>query len=98
MKWFFMKGPAGTIACKGEYPAEAKAEAAERWGCGSDEITVTGEEPYNNRTFVYAATEPQVEKNAASGAGTLETAGEPMERRTAECRPYGYSDDNTKRR
>ena len=98
MKWFYMAGPGGTIAIKAEYAAKAKREAAERWGCGSDEITVTGEEPYNNGTFVCSATEAQVEKNAASGAGTPETAGEPMERRTAECRPYGYSDDNTKRR
>lgn len=47
MKWYHMKGPGGTIACKGDYEGQARAEAAERWGCGSDEITVTGTEEYN---------------------------------------------------
>ena len=47
MKWYFMRGPGGTICCKGDYEGQAKAEAAERWGCGTDEITVTGTEPYN---------------------------------------------------
>ena len=35
-------------------------------------------------------------EKAASDAGTSETAGEPMERRTADCRPYGYSENITK--
>ena len=47
MKWYYMKGPGGTIACKGNYAAEAKHEAAERWDCDSEEILVTTEEPYN---------------------------------------------------
>lgn len=46
MRWYFMSGPGGTIACKGDYRAQAVQEAAERWGCGLDEIEVTGEEPY----------------------------------------------------
>lgn len=49
------------------------------------------------RRILRSAQNDRKEK-AASDAGTSETAGEPMERRTAECRPYGYSDDNTKRR
>lgn len=47
MKWYFMRGPGGTIACRGEYKAQAVTEAAERWGCDPAEISVTGEEPYN---------------------------------------------------
>lgn len=47
MKWYYMKGPGGTIACKGSFAQEAVQEAAERWGCGTEEITVTGEEPYH---------------------------------------------------
>lgn len=47
MKWFFMSGPGGTIAIKARFPNEAKDEAAERWGCGADEITVTETEDYN---------------------------------------------------
>ena len=50
MKWYSMKGPGGTITCKGYFPNEAKAEAAERWGCGTEEISVTGEEDYNTIT------------------------------------------------
>ena len=50
MKWYYMKGPGGTICCKGEFEGQAKAEAAERWGCGTEEITVTGEEDYNTIT------------------------------------------------
>ena len=46
MKWFYMVGPGGTIAIKAEYASKAKREAAERWGCGADEIRVTGEETY----------------------------------------------------
>lgn len=52
MEWFYMAGPGGTIAIKAEYAAKAKREAAERWGCGADEIRVTGEEPYNTKTEV----------------------------------------------
>lgn len=47
MKWYYMNGPCGTIAIKARYPADARAEAAERWGCDAGEIIVTGEEPYN---------------------------------------------------
>lgn len=54
MKWFYMAGPGGTIACKGDYPAEAKAEAADRWSCGSDEITVTVEDPYHGSDWTPA--------------------------------------------
>lgn len=50
MKWYHMKGPGGTITCKGSYAQEAVQEAAERWGCGTEEITVTGEEEYNTIT------------------------------------------------
>jgi len=46
MKWYFMRGPGGTICRKGDYNAQAVTEAAERWGCGADEITVTGTEEY----------------------------------------------------
>lgn len=46
MKWYFMQGPGGTIACKGRFPAEARMEAAERWGCEVEAITVTREEEY----------------------------------------------------
>ena len=47
MKWYHMKGPGGTICCKGDYEVQAKAEAAERWGCDPAEISVTGEEAYH---------------------------------------------------
>lgn len=47
MKWYHMKGPGGTICCKGSFAQEAVLEAAERWGCGTEDITVTGEEDYN---------------------------------------------------
>lgn len=47
MKWYYMRGPGGTICCKGNFEGQAKQEAAERWGCGTDEIEITGEEPYN---------------------------------------------------
>lgn len=46
MKWFFMRGPQGTIAIKGDFAQQAKQEAAERWGCSTDEIEVTGDCPY----------------------------------------------------
>lgn len=47
MKWYSMKGPGGTITCKGHFPNEAKAEATERWSCDADEIEITGDEEYN---------------------------------------------------
>ena len=65
VKWFYRAGPGGTIACKGNYPAEAKAEAADRWGCGSDEITVAGEEPFNNGAPMYVAAAAADKTNAA---------------------------------
>lgn len=46
MKWYHMRGPEGTITCKGRYAAEALHEAAERWGCDAVEISVTGDAPY----------------------------------------------------
>lgn len=47
MKWYFMRGPGGMIACKGDYKAKAVTEAAERWGCDPAEIEATKTEPYN---------------------------------------------------
>lgn len=46
MKWYHMRGKSGTISVKASHGVAAKAEAAERWGCSSDEIEITGEELY----------------------------------------------------
>ena len=55
-----MNGPGGTIAIKAVYAAQARAEAAERWSCDVEEITVTGTEAYK-KTAATAATAVTVE-------------------------------------
>lgn len=64
MRWFSMKGPEGTITCKGNFAAQAIREAAERWGCDPAEIVVTGEAAYN-------------QEKAAGAVGAAPTAGNP---------------------
>lgn len=46
MKWFRMKGPGGTITCKGNYAGEAIREASERWACDPETIEIIREDPY----------------------------------------------------
>ena len=66
-----MKGPEGTITCKGNFAAQAIREAAERWGCDPAEIVVTGEEEYRgsggNGFFGFAQNDSGTPVCAATG-------------------------------
>lgn len=78
MKWYYMAGPGGTICCKVDCEGQAKAEAAERWGCESDEISVTGEEEYHGSDWsphgahcapLQAGRLPALQKKSAAADG-----------------------------
>ena len=46
LRWYDLRGPGGSITIKERSEQAAKAEAADRWGCGSDEIVCVGHEAF----------------------------------------------------
>lgn len=52
-RWYDIKSLHGTISIAANNEAKAKEEAADRWGCGVDEVVCTGHKPFN--TFLAQA-------------------------------------------
>ncbi|MBR3240698.1 MAG: hypothetical protein IKO68_10970 [Oscillospiraceae bacterium] len=49
LRWYDLRGPGGTITIKERSETAAKAEAAERWACGSDEIICVGHDAFGRQ-------------------------------------------------
>ena len=54
LRWYNIRGKGGNITIKARSEMEARQEAAERWGCGTDETICVGHEGFG-RSFVPAA-------------------------------------------
>lgn len=54
IRWYELCSKKGsTISIAANNEAKAKEEAADRWGCGVDEVVCTGHKPFN--TFLAQA-------------------------------------------
>ena len=50
LRWYDLRSKYGSITIKERSETAAKAEAADRWGCGSDEIVCVAHEAFGRRT------------------------------------------------
>lgn len=49
LRWFDLRSAYGSITVKARSENDAKKEAAERWGCGTDEIICIGHAPFGSQ-------------------------------------------------
>lgn len=49
LRWYDIRGKAGSITIKARSEMEARQEAAERWGCGTEETVCVSHQAFSKR-------------------------------------------------